>query len=77
MMRSINCKSSGLKIGSITGDGDAIKNGTLNQVSTQNPAANTQALKDSEVNISFPCVSTILKPCKKIGSAKDLTDQIV
>ena len=70
MMRSINCKSSGLKLGSITGDGDAIKNGTLNQVSKQNPAANAPALKDSEVSISFPCVSTNLKPCKKIAKRK-------
>ena len=47
-------KSRGLRLGSITGDGDAIKNGTLNLVLKQNPAADAPALKDSEVNISFP-----------------------
>ena len=73
--------SSGLKLGSITGDGDAIKNGTLNQVSLQKPDEQTPALKGSEVNIFFPCVPTALKPCRKIGKAdvlnlKDVSSKI-
>ena len=70
-------KSSGLRIGTVTGDGDAIKNGTLNQVSKQNPPANAPALKNSEVSVSFPCVPTILKPCKKISISDDLKNQVV
>ena len=70
-------KAGGLKIGTITGDGDAIKDGNLNQVSSQNPLANTPALKDSEVSISFPCVATVSKPCRKIANIKDFKEHIV
>jgi len=50
--------SSGLKLRGITGDGDAIRNGTLNLVSDQDPKENTPAPKGSDVQVIFPCVPT-------------------
>jgi len=60
----------GLKIGTVRGDADAIKNGNLNEVQAQSPTENTPVAKGTEVNVSFPCVESaptpLLKKCVSI-----------
>lgn len=65
----------GLKIGDVVGDGDAIKNGTLNQISKHTPPFNEPVAKGTEVSVVFPCVdSPPFKLCRRI-SVNDLRQQ--
>lgn len=68
-------KSNELKNGTITGDGDAIKDGTLNQVSSQNPVENTVVAKGSEVNFGFPCINN--PPFRRCFKIKDLGSSVL
>jgi len=45
-----------LDLGSVSGDADAINNGTLNQVQRSDPPENTPVQTGSKVNLIFKCV---------------------
>lgn len=67
-------KNKELVIGTVTGDADAIKNGTLNTITSQNPLAGQLAAKGSGVSVSFPCGNNLPfnKRCLQIDDITDI-----